>query len=506
MYKYKQKRQHPAMIFLGAVNSFKYAFFPLTLAFISRLTEAEVLRAAGVFLGSLAGFFILSVAFHIPQWSFYTYRLEEGYLHIKSGVIFKKERSIKRERVQTVNINTGILQRLLGLATLEVETAGEGEQSELKLNAVTLEEARHIKGELESSEDLPLQGNDGPDTLVHKTEKTAKTHKKPYVEMDSWDSEEEREKEYRLAFPELLLAGATSGGFLLIFPIITAAFSQLFPLVSDTFWEYILEQIASTTTLAVVLVVIALLIVSWLISTIGFVIKYANFTLRRQGDRLLISWGFIEQKQLALKLHRLQSLVVQEGIMRQPFRRCSLNVEIAGGSSKDDQYVTILYPLLGCGKLPEFLRQILPEYYISESLVSLPERSKRRYIIRAVLPVLAVMLPAQLLPLPYLWLGFLMMVPAGLLGYFRHAAGGTSIDNGQLALRYRSIDRYRVLIQRKHIQSLEISSNPLQKMRNLRTVKASVLSSPQGKSFQVSDVDYQEASQIWEWYSRHPKS
>jgi len=478
----EQKRQHPFMIVLEAVNNVKYAIVPLLLMVIANLTEGQYLRTLFMALSLLAVYLFFSLVYQVFHWGFYTYRLEESYLHIKAGVIFKKERSVKRERVQTVNIRTGIIQRWLGLATLEVETAGGGNESELSLTAVAHDEARRIKEELERDETSICS---------------------PKVEKASW--QEDSANEYRLSHPELFLAGATSGGFLVLFSLIIAAFSQLYPLVPDAFWEYLLEQVTSTTTSMVILVVITLLLLSWLISTVSFMIRYANFTLRRHGDYLQLSWGLIEQKQLALKLHRLQALNVQEEILRQPLGRCTLTVEVAGGGSRDENYVTMLFPLIRYSKLQDFLARIIPEYRMPQTLKPLPIRSRRRYLFRAIAPVLILILTLQLLPWPYLWVASILLVPAFILGLSRYYAGGAALDETQLTFRYRNLSRYTVFMQRYHVQSLQVNSNPFQRWRGLRSLRASVLSSPHGKSFQVTDVDAREADRVWKWFSRHKR-
>ncbi len=66
-------------------------------------------------------------------------------------MIIKKERSIKQERAQTVNISRRIIQLLFGLASLQVETAGAGGESEFNLTAVAYDEAMQIKESLEGS-------------------------------------------------------------------------------------------------------------------------------------------------------------------------------------------------------------------------------------------------------------------------------------------------------------------------------------------------------------------
>ena len=89
-----------------------------------------------------------------------------------------------------------------------------------------------------------------------------------------------------------------------------------------------------------------------------------------------------------------------------------------------------------------------------------------------------------------------------ILGILRYRAGGTVLTDNQLVLSFRNINRYRVLIKKPHLQSLEVSINPLQRWSNLCSLEASILSSPVGKTFIIKDVDREEALRIWKWYSR----
>ena len=516
---YIQKRQHKSMIFLEAINSLKYALLPIAFILLGRFIEGEVFRTIALFFGSVIAFFLAAVIYHVVQWAFYTYRLEKGYLHIKAGIIFKKERSIKSERVQTVNIQTGILQRLLGVASLEVETAGGGKESELSLNAVSKKEALKIKAELENNENQTktqaqaqalnqdqIQAEHTSSETVSDSEtvsETASGEQKVSSEKESTEEIEEIKEVYKLPLGELFLAGATSGGFLVLFSLMAAAFSQLYPMLPDGFWSFILDRITSTTWVMVIFIIILMLIVSWLVSTLGFVIKYADFSISRRKDQLEISWGIIQQKQLNLKLHRLQALVLHESILRQSIGRLALTAEVAGGGSKDENYITFLLPLLHKEELNTFLKKILPEYSIPQNITPLPKRARKRYIIRAVIYPLLVLVPIQLLPFPYLWLGFFLVIPAGILGYLRYLDSGTALEDRQILFRFRNINRYNILMHKQHVQSLELSANPLQRWSKLRTLHGSVLSSPQGKTYQVVDLNFQVAQNLWKWYSRY---
>jgi len=513
---YEQKRQHPLMIPLASLRGTLIILVPMIFVFIQNLDTENLLRNLLLLAGSAVLILTVVTVLQVLSWAFYTYRYEAGYLHIKSGVVFKKERSIKRERVQTVNIRRGIVQRLFGLASLQVETAGGGSESELSLTAVTLEEAYSIKRSLEGmAEDYASAPGDtsaeaGETAGKEAAERKETAHRaglkglidtaiKPGPGMEEAQGDETGAV-YRITTGELFLAGATSGGFFVLFSVIGLVFSQALPFIPDAFWDYLLEQVTSTATGTVVLVVMVLLFISWFISSLAFMVQYANFTLQRRHDRLLVTWGLIEQKQLALNLNRLQALGVHEGILRQPFGRCALVAEVAGGGSSDQNYITLLFPLLRTAELNQFFSRVLPEYRMPETFTPLPARAMRRYIFRAVAPTLLVIVPLQWVP--YGWLSFFLLIPAVLWGYSRYRAGGTALDERQMTLRFRFVNRFQVIKLRKHIQAFQVSVNPFQRWWGLRSVRAWVLSSPSGKAFQVTDVEEKEARRIWGWYSR----
>lgn len=476
------------MIPLGGIRGTVYILLPLVIIVFQNVGTDDLRRVfliiALVALGSL----IFSFGYQALNWHFYTYRFEEGYLHVKSGVIIKNERSIKQERVQTVNIRRGIIQQLLGLASLQVETAGAGGESEFNLTAVAYDEAVQIKESLEG----PVKASH------HEIDKEAKDD-----ELADGEADKPAFTEYTISIPELFIAGATSGRFLLLFSILAAIFSQVVPFIPETFWETLIDQVTSTALITVILVGLFLLLFSWVTSTVAYVIQYINFTIRREEERLQVTWGLIEQKQLTLKLHRLQALVVQEELLRQPIGRVALAAEVAGGGSKEQDYITILFPLLHKKHLPEFLETVLPEYSLPESFKPLPRRSLRRYLFRALAPLLLVSIAMLWLPHDYSWLSFSLLIPAFFWGLSRYRAGGTFIEENQLALRFRFINRYTVFTMRSNIQAIQVSVNPFQRKQDLKTLRAWVLSSPEGKQFQVVDVESSEAKSIWDWFSRY---
>ncbi len=60
------------------------------------------------------------------SYHFWRYQLTEDSYRAERGVIFKRYVSIPYERIQNVDIYRGILDRILGLSDLQIQTAGYG--------------------------------------------------------------------------------------------------------------------------------------------------------------------------------------------------------------------------------------------------------------------------------------------------------------------------------------------------------------------------------------------
>ncbi len=58
------------------------------------------------------------------SYRFWKYEITEDAVRIERGVIWKKYISIPYERIQNVDIYRGVLARILGLSTLNIQTAG----------------------------------------------------------------------------------------------------------------------------------------------------------------------------------------------------------------------------------------------------------------------------------------------------------------------------------------------------------------------------------------------
>ncbi|NLX47600.1 MAG: PH domain-containing protein [Euryarchaeota archaeon] len=471
------RRQHPLLILLdigrGLISNVSFA-----LIIAISLPDDIFGGFVGNMIVGLLAIFGLSALYNVFRWYFFLYRYEEGLVHIRQGVLYKKERTIKRERVQSMNTNANVMQQAFGLVTLQIKTAGVSVDAEVNLRAVSKGEAESIK--------------------EHLYAKGARSATEP-VEVP---------KSSRfLQGQDVWLAALTSGRFMVLFSIVAVIYFQVFEYIPQSYLDQAVESLSTIPLVVGIGMAVGLFLGTWVLSAIVFVIQFANFSLRRFEDRLEISWGVLKKNHVIVKLHRVQAVMVQQGPLRQPFGLCTMLVEVAGGGAKEQEKVSLLHPLIRRKDVDGFLEDILPEYRLPSSSIALPKRALRRYLFRSTVPVVvlagAVIIAFHLLDLPYSWSSLALIVPAVLLGMSRYRNGSLSVDGEQLSLRFRYVSLMQVLIKRSHVQSLTVQANPFQRVGRLRTVQASFLSSPAGKSHSLKDLDACDAQAVWDWYSRN---
>jgi uncharacterized membrane protein YdbT with pleckstrin-like domain len=84
------------------------------------------------------------------SYRFYKYELTDDGFRKESGVIYKKYVTIPYDRIQNVDINRGIVARILGLSDLKIQTAGLGGTyaAEGRLPGLSKEDAEKLRDEL----------------------------------------------------------------------------------------------------------------------------------------------------------------------------------------------------------------------------------------------------------------------------------------------------------------------------------------------------------------------
>lgn len=425
------------------------------------------------------------IIFNLISWYHKMYWVENNVLHIKEGLFTKKESYLNKERVQTINTSSNILYQILGLTRLKIETAGGSDKAEVQLVGITQEEAKSLIAMLNKNSDVKDE---------------------PELEIATIEKKEHNTVAYTLTWKEILLASITSGKFGLLFSILFVLADKIRDIMPNHIVkkvEHYAETYVSKSDIAGwVYMLVALLLLSWIVSTIQYALQHANFTISRKGDEIRISQGLLERKELVLKAHRIHGIKMKEGILRKPFGYCSVHVEAIQKFEEGQTDVTI-HPLMKKKKVLEMLRYLQLPYDINSEMTRLPKTAMRRHMLDNFVFACIVAVPIIGASL-YFHKHFLLalLVPLFLvsiwLGYAQYKAGGYRIDGDQLTMSYRGIAKYTVFVKRRHIQSLKKSQSYFQKKDALCTYNFHNASA----GHTLEHVRMEDAEKMQSWYKR----
>jgi membrane protein YdbS with pleckstrin-like domain len=107
--------------------------------------------AASVIGGMLVGWSLISPYLAYVRWRFF---VDQQLMLMRYGIIFHEERTIPISRMQHVDLTRGPVERLFGLATLVVFTAGN-EGSAFRLPGVAVDRAKQLRDQI-----LAARGDD----------------------------------------------------------------------------------------------------------------------------------------------------------------------------------------------------------------------------------------------------------------------------------------------------------------------------------------------------------
>jgi len=139
------------LLFVESMMRWVFICFMLFASFIRFFLDGKLKEDLFIwlFVGTLI-FLLLNYLWAELSYSFYKYQLKDEVFYKEYGVIWKNYVTIPYDRIQNVDINRGIVARILGLSVLNIQTAGAGVDmgAEGSLIGISKEIAEQLRDEL----------------------------------------------------------------------------------------------------------------------------------------------------------------------------------------------------------------------------------------------------------------------------------------------------------------------------------------------------------------------
>lgn len=287
---------------------------------------------------------VVGVAYGLAYYYRFEYELTRDTFDLSSGVFSRRSREIPFGRIQNVDVRQGVVQQLLGVAVVTVETAGGGE-TEAQLNVVGEDEANRLRREirrLTAAAAAERSAVDSSNEHERAGEDEAADLEADAIGSTAIDGELETGGEptrlFELSARELFLYSFTSfsfaavGGVLfLLFFANDVAFDILLSLAEPLGGPASLDS-GSPLEYGVFGLVSLFngLAVTYLLSVVYAFLGYYGFQVGRAGDDLVYERGLLQRYSGSIPLEKVQSLTVSDNPLQRRIGYAGLWIETAG--------------------------------------------------------------------------------------------------------------------------------------------------------------------------------
>lgn len=470
------------------------------------------------------------------QWRRFVYTLEEDKILIRRGVLFREELSIYTGRIHSMNMEQPLLQRILGLTQVRIETPGKTEGGGI-LPAVTNSEGerlqrwlreqtrtKQMEGEIHQHENsdpadhyLSLESErpsvQRPETrenqeFIHPRNHNQGFESKCLANSDSNNAgrhtagnpetlEEERSTLLQLSSGRLLIAALSSPNLSLALAFVGGILSFADDLLPDRMYQLLFQSAGKLLPGSWIGIAALALIVSWLLSAVLYTIKYAGFTVERIGKQISVSCGLLERKKLLFSPERVLAITVKEGVFRRWFGYAEVKVHVL--TSESDKHF-MLHPLLKIGDIPALLNRVTPQFSAQAITASPPPRAIWMYL-RWKLAVAAIICAVCIWYFQSLGLLSLLLLPLSLAwGFLSHRDSGLNVTDKQLTIRSRFIAVSTRYIRRPQIIAMEVSGTRRQRRRGLLSLHVKMIFSEINEG--LSGMDQREIEAVRAWFQK----
>ena len=391
--------------------------------FVGALADGETIGDDLPLLMLVIGAIVLGLVLIIGlvalfQWLSYKhlyYIIGPEEFNLYSGIFNKKRVHVPYQRIQSVDQRASLLQRVFGVCTVSIDTAGGSNNKAVQVPYVQKSQAEQLRTELFARKQyatavqegmapqeaavavaaasgvvLPQAGAAGQAAVA------GAAGQAPHNVLDApaeiWTdvrgvfggSAVDTGKvtyEYGLTNKELLFTGLSNNTafVLVILGILGGAAqfaSQMAPvltgMVDPLVGQFMLlsgQLFGGNLVAAGVALVLVIAAVMWLLSIVGSAISFGGFRACRRDNRIEVERGLLQHQFQGVSVDRVQSVIVKQSFIRRLLGYCELSlgkIDAAADSSDEQQKSLsqglVVHPFVKMSRVPEILAGLVPEF------------------------------------------------------------------------------------------------------------------------------------------------
>lgn len=428
------QRLDPRMLLVHPVTELRNMFLPLLGAVVFGVSQGFPLLGV-----ALVG---LPVVTGVARYLTTAYRIADGRVELRRGLLNRTRLSTPLDRVRTVDLTASVVHRLLGLTTVTIGT-GSVDEDRLSLDALADEEGRRLRSRL-----LADRAPDDEELVPPP----------PAAEFETrW----------------VRYAPFTSLG-LVAFGGVVGAVGQL---TSELELRIDLRDVGVPEPVLVVGAIVGLAALVLAMTLAAYLVTYWRFTLRRDADTWHLSRGLLTTRETSIDVDRLAGLAVAEPPGLRLARGARLSAIVTGLDRSQRGSETLVPPAPAAAVRRAAAAVLGTDAPLAADLVRHGPLATRRRWVRALgpaalvaaVPVVAVVLGASpWLPAP----GLIVLAGAAALAADRARSLGHALVGAHLVARSGSVLRDRKVLATDHVIGWTLRDTWFQRRAGLVTLAA----------------------------------
>ena len=453
------QRLDPRMLVVEPVSELR-RFLPVL---VGALLAGGFARGGGLGWELLA--VVVPVAIGVARYLTTRYRILEGRVELRRGLLQRTLRTTQLDRVRTVDLTASLVHRLLGLATVRIGT-GAGADQDLELDGLRAADAQQLREALLVRMAAVVPG-DAPGTPPDEDGPTPLPPDRPVLRLDpAW-----------ARYAPLTSAGVVATAALL------GVASQALP---DSAWRLDrLPELAPAGWGWLLLAVVGVLgaaVSSAVLAVIGYLVTHWDLTLTRTPTQWRLTRGLLTTRETSVEDARLAGVVVREPLGLRLAGAAELAAVVTGLGDGEKGTLTLVPPAptaVVTGVAGTVLGDDLPtERPLTAALRAHGPAAVRRRRLRALAPaaalvaIVAALVVADVLT-PWALVPAVLTLPgAVVLGEDRARALGHLGVDGFLVSRSGSLVRRREVLGAQQVIGWTVRDTWFQRRSGLVTLEA----------------------------------
>ncbi|MEG0371287.1 MAG: PH domain-containing protein, partial [Clostridium sp.] len=305
---------------------------------------------------------VLIITISVIGWLKEVYKIDNNAIHLKKGVFVVRDIVLPYNKVHSVDIASGVIQRIFKVCRIDIQSPGYNDHNSNITIIMSIQDAKQIKNNILGYTNQESESNE---SLIVKSD----------------------EVNYRATIKDILLCVITSSQITLGFSVILGIYlflDQYIPKeyqdiavnTSDLVFNRVFGESLFYKIMGMSMIILTLVII---ISFVGTVIRYYDFTIKRESDKLKISYGLLSIKEITMPINRMLYIDIKEGLIQKPLGFCEVKIACIGYGNESGEKA-ILCPIIKRKDLPLLLKEVIPEISLDYNIDRVAKESLSMYI------------------------------------------------------------------------------------------------------------------------------